>query len=607
VISLTEPLVHLDEAAGAVEAMDYFALHTVLAKRAVEASEAGQAHDARHLSLLSRICFVMLQRDDGAGPFGPIMSGPEGRTFLPQDLDPAEIAELPRILERLKTHRLRARVADILWIYGERSERFPMAKLAINEYTAIGIDEATWYHDGQSIAERALELGKRLGSATAQDVVQIEEALLAAIFAPPFRSPYLVLHFADLGKRQGVFGSKATDIADELERLSAEIEKEGDLDRSRTYAQGAGHWIRTAGNNERWMNLVIREADLWVREARARATGPNRSAMAAATLMESALQVLRQIPRKHRTDLGVDQLIDSTIREMQALNEEALEEFSVFESKPMDLTESINAAREAIAGKDITAALVGLCSVSRFASLSQEIALAEQTNKNSITALVSSRHVTSTGRVVASSASDDSYYGYPASLWRRMVTHYGFRIQIAVQGLILAAARQFREEHHITLADLEVVVRDGALLPLDRTGLIARGLLRGFQWGFGESIHILAPQLEHAVRKAMKDSGRQTTTVESGGIEKELGLSALMERTEVVEILGADLAFEIRALFCGPLGPNLRNEVAHGLLDDSTAYSPAAVYAWWFVLKLAVTPYWNRLTASYEVDEADEL
>lgn len=603
--SLTKPKVHLDAAAGAGETMDYFALNTVLAKGAVEASEAGQVYDAGHLSLLSRICSVMLQRDVGAGPFGPTMSGPEGRTFLPQDLDPVEIAELPRILERLKTHRLRARIADVLWLYGERSERFSMAKFAIKEYTAVGIDKATWYQDGQDIAERALELGKRLGSAAAQDVVRIEEALFAAFFAPPFSSPYLALHIADLGKRQGVFGSKSTDIADELERLSVEIEEEGDLNRSRSYVQGAGQWIRAAGNTDRWMNLVIREADLWSREARVRATGPDRSAMAAATLMESALQVLRQIPRKHRTDLGVNHLIESTIREMQSLNEEALEEFSVFESKPMDLTEGINAARDAIAGKDITAALVALCSVSRFASLSEEIALAEQTNKNSITALVSSRHVTSTGRVVASSASDDFYYGYPASLWRRMVTHYGFRIQIAVQGLILPAARQFREEHHITLADLEVVVRDGALLPLDRTGLIARGLLRGFHWGFGESIHILAPQVEHAVRKAMKDSGLQTTTVEGGGIEKELGLSALMERTEIVEILGDDLAFEIRALFCGPLGPNLRNEVAHGLLDDSSANSPAAVYAWWFVLKLAVVPYWNRLAARYAV-ESDE-
>jgi hypothetical protein len=584
----------LDVAAGASEYLNYSALRTILSEAAVTWSETGRDMDAGRLSLLARICFVMLQRDDGEGPFGPIMSSEEGRTFLPKDLDSQELAELPALLNRLKTHRLRARIADVLWLYGEPIDRFSMAKVAIAEYMACGIEESTWYHDGRDIVERALELAKRLGVTTAGEVTSIETSLLDAFFAPPVEAPYFVLHVADIAKRHGLFGSRIADIAKELQRVSIAIEYDGDLDRARTFARGAGEWHGYEGNNAEWMNLVLRQADLWVRQARERLPT---SAMAAASFMESALQTLREIPRKHRSGLGVDTLIDATIREMQAMNEQALEEFSVFESNPMDLSESIKASRAAIAGKDLTEALLGLCTVSRICSLADEVALAEQTNQGSISALVSSKPVTTTGRVVASSSNNETYYGLPASVWRRMVTHHGFRVQVAIQALILPAARQFREEHFITLADLEVIVRDGALLPLDRTGLIARGLLRGFQWGFGEAIYTLTPQVEHIVRIALKEAGQQTTTVDSNGIEMEVGLSALMERPVVEEIFGDDLAFEIRILFCGPLGPNLRNEVAHGLLDDGTAYSPASVYAWWLVLRLAVLPYWNRLVA----------
>lgn len=37
--------------------------------------------------------------------------------------------------------------------------------------------------------------------------------------------------------------------------------------------------------------------------------------------------------------------------------------------------------------------------------------------------------------------------------------------------------------------------------------------------------------------------------------------------------IGVDAAFEIRALLCSAEGPNLRNGVVHGLLDDEDFYS----------------------------------
>ena len=66
-----------------------------------------------------------------------------------------------------------------------------------------------------------------------------------------------------------------------------------------------------------------------------------------------------------------------------------------------------------------------------------------------------------------------------------------------------------------------------------------------------------------------------------------------MELPEVTQIFGEDLSFELKSLFCDAFGPNLRNELAHGLLDDEACHSTYAIYAWWLGLKLVFNTFWN--------------
>ena len=58
-------------------------------------------------------------------------------------------------------------------------------------------------------------------------------------------------------------------------------------------------------------------------------------------------------------------------------------------------------------------------------------------------------------------------------------------------------------------------------------------------------------------------------------------MSTLIELPEVEQVFGKNLAFELKALYCDPFGPNLRNELAHGLLEENACVSTYAVYAWW--------------------------
>ena len=91
----------------------------------------------------------------------------------------------------------------------------------------------------------------------------------------------------------------------------------------------------------------------------------------------------------------------------------------------------------------------------------------------------------------------------------------------------------------------------------------------------------------------LKNAGVKTTNLDNSGIENENGLSTVMGLPEVEEVFRKDLTFEIKALFCDALGPNLRNELAHGLLDDDSFQSTHAVYAWWMGMRLVFDTFWN--------------
>lgn len=104
----------------------------------------------------------------------------------------------------------------------------------------------------------------------------------------------------------------------------------------------------------------------------------------------------------------------------------------------------------------------------------------------------------------------------------------------------------------------------------------------------------------------MRDRGVFSLFVDERGVETEKGLKTLLEMPEATQLLGPDLTLELRALLCEQLGPNLRNDLAHGLLNDSQSWSAAAVYAWWLCLRLAALPYYGVLMHAREQGDTQE-
>ena len=68
----------------------------------------------------------------------------------------------------------------------------------------------------------------------------------------------------------------------------------------------------------------------------------------------------------------------------------------------------------------------------------------------------------------------------------------------------------------------------------------------------------------------------------------ERGLSVLLRTKNITDVFSPEFVFNCKAIFAEKPGPNLRNELAHGLLDDDCINSSIHLYAWWFIFRLVV-------------------
>jgi hypothetical protein len=89
-----------------------------------------------------------------------------------------------------------------------------------------------------------------------------------------------------------------------------------------------------------------------------------------------------------------------------------------------------------------------------------------------------------------------------------------------------------------------------------------------------KAAHVLIPQIEHALRTIADGLGLPITKAHPKISETSvaIGLGDILNNDSVVEALGPDATLHFQALYADPRGMNLRNEIAHGLMDAHQFY-----------------------------------
>lgn len=568
----------------------------VLSDAAAAAAAAADWPSAKALWLVSDCCSMMLRPDSINEPFGPLAVLPNGRSAVVDDFGADDLAVLSGIAESVEDRFLRARLSDVAWLCS-KPRKVADALRAIDAYTSMQPDEENWFNVLKEW-ERAIALCRQVRQGAGNRLETIEAQLIAIAKASLPHAGGLRLAVARTLFGRDLAFDNARELADGLAQRAAALKAAKDFSRTRPFLELAGLWYERVKDGERSADMTLEIALSWEAEADERLQSGEAGGLVAPDFLENAIQTLRRIPRNYRAARGVDAHLQRLHQRLPEAGELALKAMKQITTGPEDITELVRRAQAAVSGKDLDSALREFCNLyggARRAALKEG---AEQSmREHPLSTLMGATHFGRDGRVVAKTPAgrlgQDDTSDYDEAVYATMMRNYQFEIDFVCQAEILPAAWTITSEHRIRKTDLVHLLSQSPVIPPGRAEQFGAGIFHGFEQDFASAIYILAPQVEHMVRWHLKRANVKTTNLDKDGIENENGLSALMQLPEVATIFGEDLTFELDALFCSALGPNLRNEVAHGLLSAAECNTTQVVYAWWRMMRLALNTYWK--------------
>jgi hypothetical protein len=309
----------------------------------------------------------------------------------------------------------------------------------------------------------------------------------------------------------------------------------------------------------------------------------------ASIFLRKAIIALRRIPRTMER-------IEELHKKLLQYEEESsrAETGSVSIEISPEIQESIERdmerAKERVKGKKTHEALFALAFLARSPDVPTLRKTAEAAMKDYPLSFLFPRVVLSdTGKVVASATGGNDSSYEEAKLLAQMFTQAQLEQQYRVTCIIEPARRQIIQEHTVRVEDVRPLVMNNPFIPPGREYIFARGLYSGLIGDFLVSTHLLIPQLEHSIRRLLYQSGAIASTLEDRGIEHERDLNRTLYEPfadKLRELLGENLVFDLRGLLVEDVGSNLRNALAHGLIDSNSFFSKKLSYVWWITLHL---------------------
>ena len=535
----------------------------------------------KSLFLLSNICSPMLDLESRNELFKPFMIIGNERSFLPIDLTKEEILYLSSIVDGDLPTILKARIADILWMYSKPKNK-KHSEIAIENYILMDVYNDFFEPDVYIFWERAAMLAKQTENSSF--IEKIKSKLLNEIDYPSTNWDFHLLKIIEIFDNTDLDKELNHNFAEKLLEKQKKFNHEQQFHIAEQYLELAAKLFKKVGNAENSYKSLALLSQATENHGDYR---KNESAMVANSFYKLAFQRYREIPKAHRNTLKIDKKLDTIQEKITQSGFLITDELQLISTKEMDISDlqehSVNYV------KDKQTAFESLLYFSDVSSCNFE-SIWKSTEKNinnsPISSLFGETSVSSDGRQISSIPPLNSDNRDEVIL-KNAIKNFGIHMNLAVEGFILPALEQIQQEHLFPKEFLIQLCKFSSIVPEKRQILVANALYQGFEGDFRSAIHLLAPQVENMVRQLLKRN-RLVTTHTENSIEEEKGFSSLVSIDGAREILGDNLWFELQAVFTDSLSANLRNEVGHGLLDDDTSNSLYSVYAWWMVLRLVV-------------------
>jgi len=541
----------------------------------------------------------MLDPDSWQEPFSPAMVFSGRRSVIPGDMDSDELALLAEALPFVQPVVLRARVADALWTH-QRPRDPTVSVVAVEAYLSAPLTWESWVRSGRDGFRRVIELTRRQGKPGIIVLQRIAHDLYTFLIAGN-GDGFMSASVSEVLRKTGqVTSEQASDLGRRLVALASE--PPGADRRERALLREAAEWWRRAHEPEESLACQVRIADSYLAEAEERMRG-DRGALIASAALEKSLAVLRALPRKFRDARGLDQVLAERQRRLRELRQYSLEEMTAVGSESVDISQWVAQAREHVAGRGRLEAVAQLARITPLTDVAEEMRQARERLSDALSRLVHRSTLSSDARKTSDREGSAGLGPSDDEVIDEVVRTRTHAIGLIVDALILPATATLMVEHRFDMAFFESACAESPTVPVGHGGLWARGLWHGLNGDFPSSVSILVPQVEQFIRAHLKARGVHTLHVGDGGVETEKSLGALLDLDDTATFLGPNLAFELRALLTEQSGPNLRNELAHGLMSDGGSWSAPSVYAWWLCLRMVMAPLAASIDAVVEGSE----
>lgn len=546
-------------------------------KKVQEAKEAGNVREQAVFEILAAVTGVAIKPESHEEFFAEVF----------QNLTDEHLDFLAGIAPEISDPELQARVADILWVRRRSQGGYQMAQLAITAYlqSATELEDPKKWNQCFIRIERALRLARRIRYQVEAVVAHVEAVLGRYNGDDPL---WLSAKLMEL-LQEYRFG-EPTKYAALAEKAATLAESAHDWRRARAYWEIKSKWhlIEKDGEKERAASMLA--AETYVKEAEDALKRTPPSYLVASHFMQKAVEAFRNIRGTKEETADAKVRAEEVHKLLLQYQEESLKELVSF-SHQRDNSKAVEQATGHVRGKDFQDALFALAFLGappKVSHLRQEVHRQAQESVYSHTA--STTFINEMGKVVARPAtsilSRDPVEAEERTRFEMYKTAVFYQ-SLHAQALIEPARYQINLEHSVRVNDLLSIVSHSPFVPPEREYLFAKGLYAGLTGDFFTSTHILIPQIENSVRYLLwEQQNVRASGLDNRGIQDEHHLTTTLYCPEITSIFDEDTLFDLKGLLVERSGSNLRNRMAHGLINDDGFLSPLMSYLWWLTLRL---------------------
>ena len=501
------------------------------------------------------------------------------------------LQQISEIADSINDPLARGRLTDILWINKYKSNKKPheWAKNTIEDYISLSIsNNENWYIWGKDELERAIILCKLINDNERLNI--ITSKISDEIIQSTTNHYCLPIQLLDLMAKNKLLIND--NVLKKIETLAMGFGELGNYHTQQQFYHSLADFYKQTNDDKfveykKLHGLTVYNYGNKILDAEK----PN--FLQAFVIFGHAYQIFREIPNNFRTLLDIQYLMNESQKKQRECLISSRKDAKTF-TTTVDVSQYIEETHQFIKKLDFNedpfGSLEKLFWKTQPASYETLFHKASQSMKDCLIMQIGQTFITTQDGRLTKSISPNGNMGDDDNddrIYYMMFMHYNIYISFVTYLTLYPFLDIIRNNSLITENYIEKIVDRSPFILPEKRKIWIRGLLAGLQGDFMAALFILSPLVEDFVRTILKYYHNVDTIYTSpDGVQTEKGLSTLINEPMLEIAIDKDLVYELNVLFCGNVGFNLRNNIAHGLVNDDLTESYISVYAWWFVFKL---------------------